>query len=133
MFGKIKKWIILLVLICTIIIVCLCTKYETINFVTEYENITQISSPFENVKNNNSRTKKIMRALDKIMLTRKKVPEQSTREIVYQIHIHSKGGHTEKIICYGERLLHYYDGQCRGDYYVPLITQVYLYYIYGGI
>ena len=129
MFGKTKK-LIILVSICIILIIYLSIEYETINIVTEYNNITHVSSPFEDTKYN-KKTNNIMNAVDKIILTQKNIPEQSTREIIYQLNIHSKGGHTENIICFGDRLLHCYDGQCIGEYRVPLITQLYLYFIYG--
>ena len=115
MFKKNIKWIMPLIIFTTIFSF-LCTEYKTINFVTECEKITQISSPFEQAKNNSRQIRRIMRSLNMIILT-ENAPEQSTKEVVYQILLHSKSGHTEKIISYRERLLHYDDGQCIGEYY----------------
>ena len=131
MFKRIVKWIIP-VLIFTAIILYLCIKYESIDFITNYENITQISSPFEDAIIGKSEVKKIMRSLDRVIIS-KDAPAQSTREVMHQVHIYSKGGHTEKIISYGDRLLHYYDGECIGEYYVPLVTRLYLSCVYGGV
>lgn len=107
-------------------------KCETINFITECEDITRISSPFENSENDHKKICRILKGLDNMLLV-KKDSEYYTREVIYQIHINTKSGHTEKIISYGERLLHYYDGQCLGEYYVPVITRAYLYYMYGSV
>lgn len=129
-----KKLIIIAVILAIIIavVVCACVRYESIDFVTNCEDITYISSSFDDSVNDANEIKRVIGSLNRMVLD-DNAPEQDTREAVYEATIHSKGGHTEQVISCGDRMVHYYDTECIGEYRVPLFTQLYCKLIYGSI
>ena len=81
-------------------------KYESIDLVTEYDDITYISSSFDDSVNDADEIKRVIGSLKRIVIDDNS-PEQDTREAVYEVAIHSEGGHTEQIVSYGSRMVHY--------------------------